>query len=53
MLEEGEELGVVSRILGHLDFSTTADMYAHLTRTMLGRAADRMDDALTRRAGAG
>ena len=48
MLEEGEELGVVSRVLGHSDFSTTADVYAHLTRKMLGRAADRMDAALDR-----
>ena len=48
LLEQGEELGVVSRILGHADFSTTADVYAHLTRTMLGRAAGRMDAALER-----
>jgi integrase len=52
MLEQGEELGIVSRILGHSDFSTTADVYAHLTRKMLGRAASRMEvilgDAVTR-----
>jgi integrase len=51
MLEGGEELGIVSRILEHADFSTTADVYAHLTRKMLGRAADRMDAALGRGAG--
>ena len=42
-LEQGEELGIVSRILGHSDFSTTADVNAHLTRKMLGRAASRME----------
>ena len=31
MLEDGEELAVVSRTLGHADLSTTADVYAHLT----------------------
>ena len=31
MLEEGEELVVVSRTLGHSTISTTADIYAHLT----------------------
>ena len=46
MLEQGEELGIVSRILGHSDFSTTADVYAHLTRKMLGRAASRMEVVL-------
>ncbi|MGH2382980.1 MAG: tyrosine-type recombinase/integrase [Candidatus Limnocylindria bacterium] len=46
MIEAGEDLGVVSRILGHADFSTTADVYAHLTPAMLDRAAARMDDVL-------
>jgi integrase len=48
MLEAGEELGIVSRVLGHADFGTRSDTYAHLTRKMLGRAADRMDSALER-----
>ncbi len=43
MLEDGEELAVVSRSLGHTDLSTTADVYAHLTPAMLERAAARMD----------
>jgi integrase len=47
MIESGEELGVVSRILGHADFSTTADVYAHLTPAMLERAAERMDAILS------
>jgi integrase len=47
MVESGEDLGVVSRILGHADFATTADVYAHLTPAMLERTAERMDSILT------
>ena len=47
MVESGEDLGVVSRILGHADFATTADVYAHLTPAMLDRAAERMDAILS------
>ena len=47
MIESGEDLGAVSRILGHADFATTADVYAHLTPAMLDRAADRMDAILS------
>lgn len=46
MIESGEDLGVVSRILGHADLATTADAYAHLTPAMLDRAADRMEAIL-------
>lgn len=46
MIESGEDLGTVSRILGHADFATTADVYAHLTPAMLDRAAERMDAIL-------
>jgi integrase len=46
MIESGEDLGVVSRILGHADLATTADVYAHLTPAMLDRAADRMEAML-------
>ena len=42
-LEQGEELAVVSRILGHASITTTANVYGHLTDAMLGRAADRTD----------
>ena len=45
-LEAGEELANVSKILGHSDLSTTADLYAHLTPTTQRRAADRMDAIL-------
>jgi site-specific recombinase XerD len=44
--EQGEELAVVSRILGLANLSTTADLYAHLTRGMQERAASRMDRVL-------
>jgi integrase len=49
LLEHGEELAVVSRILGHAELSTTADIYAHLTPAMLERSAARMDAILARR----
>jgi site-specific recombinase XerD len=48
MLEDGDELAVVSRTLGHADLSTTAHIYAHLTPAMLERSAARMDAILTR-----
>ncbi|MGH2463107.1 MAG: hypothetical protein ACRDFZ_05725 [Candidatus Limnocylindria bacterium] len=44
--QAGEELAVVSRTLGHADLSTTADVYAHLTPTMLERSAARMESIL-------
>ena len=43
MLEDGEELAIVSRTLGT---PTTADVYAHLTTRMLERSAARMDAIL-------
>jgi integrase len=48
LVEQGEDLAVVSRILGHANLSTTADVYAHLTRGMQDRAAERMDVLLRR-----
>ena len=36
----------MSRILGHASIATTADVYGHLTDTMLGRAAERTDTVL-------
>ena len=48
-LEQGEELAVVSRILGHASITTTANVYGHLTDAMLDRAAERMDGILSRR----
>src|SRR4051794_33648728 len=49
MIEDGEDLAVVSRILGHADLRTTADTYAHLTARMSERAASRMDAIVRRR----
>ena len=46
LLEEGEELGVVSKLLGHSTVSTTIDTYGHLTPGMTQRVADRMDRIL-------
>jgi integrase len=43
LLESGEELGVVSKLLGHSTVSTTLDTYGHLTPGMTRRAAGRMD----------
>ena len=50
LLEQGEELGVVSKILGHANLSTTADVYAHLAPAMGERVAARMDGILAPRA---
>jgi integrase len=50
MIEDGEELAVISKTLGHSNISTTADVYAHLTPTMLERSATRMDGILRKRA---
>ncbi len=39
LLESGEDVGVVSRILGHSTVSLTLDIYGHLTDRMTERAA--------------
>ncbi len=52
LLEQGEELGVVSKVLGHANVATTADVYAHLTPAMTGRVAERMDAVLRHRVAA-
>jgi len=49
LLEDGEDLAVISRTLGHSQIATTADIYSHLTPAMLERTAARMDGVLTRR----
>ncbi|MGZ3586701.1 MAG: site-specific integrase [Candidatus Limnocylindrales bacterium] len=51
LIEQGEELGVVSKLLGHSTVSTTLDTYAHLTPAMGQRAAERMDAILRPAAG--
>jgi hypothetical protein len=34
----GQDLGVLSRILGHSDYATTSDVDAHMTPAMLERS---------------
>lgn len=46
LLEQGEEMGVISKILGDGTLATTADIYAHLTPGMSQRAAERLDVVL-------
>lgn len=50
MIEDGDELAVISKTLGHSNISTTADVYAHLTPAMLERSANRMDGILRMKA---
>ena len=49
LLEQGVDLAVVSRILGHASITTTANVYGHLTDAMVGRAAEGTDAILSRR----
>jgi len=51
LLAEGEELAVVSKLLGHSDVAVTANVYGHLTPAMRHRAAGRVEDALRRKSG--
>ena len=46
LIEAGEDLGVVSRILGHSTVTLTLNTYGHLTDRMTERAAARMDAIL-------
>ena len=52
-IQHGEELAIVSRTLGHADLSTTVDIYAQPTPTMLERSAAVMDAILATRDAAG
>jgi site-specific recombinase XerD len=49
-LEAGEELAVISKMLGHADYSTTVDVYSHLSAERSKVAAARIDALLKRRA---
>jgi integrase len=48
LLADGEDIANVSKLLGHRDLATTANVYGHLTDQASRRAADRMDKALRR-----
>jgi len=48
LLADGEDLANVSKLLGHRDLATTANVYGHLTDQASRRAAERMDRALRR-----
>lgn len=43
LLEDGEDLLVVSRLLGHSTYKLTADLYAHVTPERKEQAAARLD----------
>ena len=51
LLEAGEDLFVVSRILGHTSVATTAGFYGHVQPAMLRRSADRMDELMRNASG--
>jgi integrase len=46
-IEAGVDLKTISHALGHSAISTTADIYAHVTDSLMRDAADRIDDAVT------
>lgn len=48
LLTAGEELAVISKVLGHSDYSTTLKVYAHLDPKRARAAAGRVDTALGR-----
>ena len=49
MLTAGEDLAVISKVLGHTDYSTTVNIYAHLSKDRAKVAAARIDQVLNRR----
>lgn len=46
LLEQGEDINTISKLLGHTSINITMDIYAHLTKGMQDRAADKMNDIL-------
>jgi integrase len=48
LLTAGEELAVISKVLGHADYGTTLKVYAHLDPKRAKAAAGRIDAALGR-----
>jgi integrase len=49
LLEAGEEIAVISKMLGHSDYSTTVNVYAHLSTERYRVAASRIDSLLRHR----
>ena len=47
LLAQGVDLKVVQDVLGHSQFSTTADIYAHVLPVLMADAAAKMNEALT------
>ena len=48
MIEEGVELTVISKVLGHANLSTTADLYGHLTPRIARQTSEVMGAILAR-----
>ena len=46
MIEEGVELAVISKVLGHADLGTTANLYGHLTPRIARQTSERMGAVL-------
>ncbi len=46
LLEAGEEVAVISKMLGHADYSTTVNIYSHLSTERSRIAAARIDGLL-------
>ena len=49
LLEAGEEVAVISKMLGHADYATTVNVYSHLSTEPSRVAAARIDALLKRR----
>ena len=49
LLDAGEEIAVISKMLGHADYGTTVDVYSHLSRERSWVAAARIDGLLKQR----
>jgi integrase len=49
LLGAGEEIAVISKMLGHADYATTVDVYSHLSTERSRVAAARIDSLLKRR----
>ena len=49
LLDAGEEIAVISKMLGHADHSTTVDVYSHLSTERSRVAAARIDGLLKHR----